>query len=423
MGGTVLASDWTELPVAPDARLVHVAPEGDPKTANGTASRPYRSIERAKRRLRQGSADRLLIRAGSVWHAALGKWTKSGRSATEPMVIGVYGDGPRPVFNTGDVAGILNVSPRMTISHLVISGIELRSGPHPSQAGYGMLWRTRLDDVLFEDVLIAGYRVNVNIETPAGRESTGVRFNRCIVLDSYSTSSHSQGMFLKRIRAPVIDECVLDHNGWRDRPADARPTKFCHNLYGTRSNPQLTIRGSLLSRASSHAFTCRNGVIVGNLFIGNSIASSTHGQTRLEDNVVLAASRKLVFGQRNDLETGGERGWGLQLSDSTRARGNIVAFTPGGRYALKGIAARWRPENIVHKWGKTTDPGERPGAAQVGAFNWPAIIEAHRQRPRGQWPEEIAPARLVAWVHESFRAEAPPPPLPSPDTDPVEPQR
>ena len=416
-----LASDWAELPLARDARLVHVAPEGNPRTANGTALRPYRSIERAKRQVRHRSADRLLIRAGSVWHTSLGRWLKSGRSATEPMVIGVYGEGPRPVFNTGDVAGILNVSPRTTVSHLVIRGIELRSGPHPNQAAYGMLWRTRLDDVLFEDVLIAGYRVNVNIETASKRESTGVRFNRCIVLDSYSTSSHSQGMFLKGVRGMVIDECVLDHNGWRDQPADARPTKFCHNIYGTRSNPQLTIRGSLLSRASSHAFTCRDGVIVGNLLIGNSIASSAQGRTRLEDNVVLAASRKLVFGDRHNPETGGERGWGFQMNESTRATGNIVAFTPGGRFPLKGIARQWRPENIVHEWGEMTDPGERPGAAQVGAFDWSGIVEAHRRRPRGQWPEGIAPARLVAWVQESFSSGTPP--LPAPDNDPVELQR
>jgi hypothetical protein len=163
-------------------------------------------------------------------------------------------------------------------------------------------------------------------------------------------------------------------------------------------------------------------VIVGNLFIDNSIAASAQGETRLEDNVVLAASRKLVFGDRHDPQTGGERGWGFQMSQSTRATGNIVAFTPGGRFPLKGIAQQWRPENIVHEWGAMTDPGQRPGAAQVGAFDWSSVIEAHRQRPRGRWPEQIAPARLVAWVQESFTSPTPPPP-PNWDADAVESQR
>ena len=45
--------------------------------------------------IRSGSADQLLLKRGDSWKESFGRWTKSGRSADESILISAYGVGNR----------------------------------------------------------------------------------------------------------------------------------------------------------------------------------------------------------------------------------------------------------------------------------------------------------------------------------------
>src|SRR5205823_11260695 len=62
-----------------------------------TAESAVKTIRRGQALLRNGQGDRLLLKRGDTFAEALGNWNKSGKSPDEPLVIGAYGEGPRPV--------------------------------------------------------------------------------------------------------------------------------------------------------------------------------------------------------------------------------------------------------------------------------------------------------------------------------------
>jgi hypothetical protein len=93
---------WTVITPPADARLVYVSSSAGNDANDGAGpTSPVRSLGRGASLLRDGSGDQLLLRCGDTWHEAFGQWARSGRSADEPLLIGQYGAGPRPVVATG----------------------------------------------------------------------------------------------------------------------------------------------------------------------------------------------------------------------------------------------------------------------------------------------------------------------------------
>ena len=58
-----------------------------------------------------------------------------------------------------------------------------------------------------------------------------VALRRNVIADAYSTNSHSQGIYADHVRRMLLEENVIDHNGWNESVNFASATIFNHNIY------------------------------------------------------------------------------------------------------------------------------------------------------------------------------------------------
>ena len=299
---------WTELTPSADTLTVYVSSSTGNNTNDGlTPSTPKATISAGKALLRSNMPDWLLLKAGDTWtNQNLGSLTKSGRSAAEPMVIGSYGSGARPLIRTGtnDGVGIFN-----QVSHVVIVGLHFNAHTFDgSQDTAGMRLVGSIDDLLVEDCFVQGYADNIiaiGINGPG--TFTNLRLRRCVIADSYSSAAHSQGIYTEKVDGLLIEECVFDHNGWKEGAGGSPATIFNHNTY-INATSNVVLRGNLFMRASSIAnkFNAdntgdsQNTLVENNFYIEGEIGISAGGNTNdalrfvnttIRDNVMMHIGR------------------------------------------------------------------------------------------------------------------------------------
>jgi len=192
---------------------------------------------------------------------------------------------------------------------------------------------------------------------------------RSVIVDSYSPASvgHSQGIFMRFAYYPLIEENIIDHNGWNESVSGAQRTKFNHNVYIQKDCLNPVFRNNITSRASSHGFQMRpGGSATGNLVMNSNNNFNSESVVEMMNNVAIHASVEPV--------TDSILGWGLALNATPDTlppttplfRDNIMAHSPGEPEngatnpedlipLYQGLVQR---DNIVYKWGNTpSDPG------------------------------------------------------------------
>ena len=200
--------------------------------------------------LRYGYPDWLLLKKGDVWtNEQIGCFHQFGRSAREPLLISSYGSGSRPLLKTDGAGGICSVGGAgRGVDFVALVGIEFyaytrdpssrdfnASGVRREQSGGRFLNPNRW--LLIEDCKFSFYTDNLVFELGPVQY---VALRRNVIVDSYSTSSHSQGLLANNIISLLIEENVFDHNGWNESVPYASPTIFNHNLYlqGAAADPK-----------------------------------------------------------------------------------------------------------------------------------------------------------------------------------------
>ena len=128
-GPAPFGAGFTELKPSVDSRIIHVSSsQGNDANSGEDEANPVQSIARGKTLLRDGFPDWLVLRKGDTWYEGLGQWRKSGRSASEPMVVYSYGaSNTRPLLKTGTNNGLTTDgsggSP-LSMNYLVFKGIH-----------------------------------------------------------------------------------------------------------------------------------------------------------------------------------------------------------------------------------------------------------------------------------------------------------
>ncbi len=323
---------WTELVPASDSRVFYVAENGSDSNDGLSPDRALRTVNEGIRRLRDGSPDWLLLRRGDTFSESLGSWNKSGRSESQKMVIGAYGEGPRPVLLTGTGKG-LSMIKRDRRAHLAFVSLELRPGVKYRDYGIRMV-SGGVEDVLMEDLLISGYTHGIALHGDSSSDMRDIEIRRCVIIDNAGTT-HAQGLFADKVDGILVVGCIFDRNGWEPgRGRDATATIFAHNVYMQRTVKNLEFRDNFSSRASSHGIQARlGGDLEGNVFWSNPIgvmfgnegvrSDEPPVQGSINNNIVLEGIH-----QNDDHK----RGWGIQVqhADGVEVRGNIVANSTVG---------------------------------------------------------------------------------------------
>lgn len=238
-------------------RFIYVDPAGsntNPGTLASPKATPGSVASGGLSALRSGKPDWLLLKNGSTFaNASFDILSTPGQDANNPIVIAGYDPanpqvpnpgtgGARPIIQvTSSSSNGLGIGLWSLADFIAIMGIEFycpnrdpANGSPPSEkdshfTGVSVLAGSTW--LLFEDCKISWFEMGMDFE-PYPNFNSNVRIRRCVVTDSYSTSSNIAGI----LAGPwndlfLLDGNVWDHNGWNATIAGAGATGFRHNLY------------------------------------------------------------------------------------------------------------------------------------------------------------------------------------------------
>jgi hypothetical protein len=372
-GVRIGTNGWAELSPLLESRVIYVSSSRGSDSNDGLSpERPKRTIAAGYRLLRDREPDWLLLRSGDTWEEGQLWWTKSGRSPSERMVMGSYGEGPRPLWKTGTQSGIAGDPKGRGLAHANLVFRDLRLVQHRNEgtsggSGFQLLngWR----DVLIENCLVERYRVNLCFQAyTEGVRQSRIAVRRSVIVDALATNeAHAQGIFAEGVDGLLLEENVLDRNGWG--PGAMTANIFRHNVYvqtkvgGDSGCTNVVTRGNISARAAATGLMQRpGGVVEGNLFLQNPIAVQfgysggppVGGVVR--GNVVLDA---------RDIRPGEPRAFGVWVTnvDGALIERNIVAHQETATYNAVGLNVDGRyakvvvRDNIVYAWAEPSGGG------------------------------------------------------------------
>ena len=337
---------WSLLTPTVDSRLVYVSSSlGNDDTAEFVKSsdvddvnnpgliKPYKTIEAALGQTRDGYPDWVILRRGDVWEVSNILSIKAGRSVFERSVVATYGPSTqRPIIKTQADKGF---SLWVSVDFVAIIGISLYAeyrDPNSSKfSGWGNtrspvgIYMYQPDGTTKKAVLIENNDINFfgtgMVMTGEGKlEDVVIRRN--IVRNSYSESSHSQGIYANNASI-LLEENVFDHNGWYkqqigsgNNQEEGQATFFNHNTYFSDSKDTRFVNNIFLRSASIQnkwtansdedkavdSIKSENLWIEGNVYVEGEIGISAGGNTDLntgprwrnitiQDNIMLAIGR------------------------------------------------------------------------------------------------------------------------------------
>jgi hypothetical protein len=338
------ADGWTIFTPSADTRIVYVSSStGNDIYAGALQDKPVKTIAKGISRLRNGYPDWLLLKKGDTWYESIGWPNLSGRSASNPILLSSYGTGPRPVIKSGGKSGFAATGSRgiKAINNISLVGLDFyaqtRDPSSPEFAGVagatGISWIINAANILIEDCVVRYYRNNIVMgEGPLVLSNVSLRRN--IIVDAYSTDSHSQGLYADGINTLMLEGNVFDHNGWNASIRGAEPTIFNHNVYIQITNGPATLTKNILANASSHGAQVRSGgTVSNNLFVHNPIGLLIgHSASTVSNNVVT---------EGGDIGPGDQRGFGIDVNStvngSVKVVNNVIAHEASGSPYGHGI--------------------------------------------------------------------------------------
>lgn len=389
---------------SPDTRIVYVSSSGgtdwsddivyraDDPEIGGDPFHPvgeplaYRTISAAVDRLRDGEPDWILLRKGDAWEVGFSdpRWTLSGAGPLEPMVIGGWGEGARPVVP--DVITRYGPNdPDAAFDHVAIVGLHFTDGIERLVGGRGFL----IEDCYFDECAAAIQGLGP-IDDRTYLFDVAIR--RCVLFGNYATDSHAQNLFVARTDGLLVEECVLDRGGWHPDIAGAEPTIFNHNAYIQNTTTNVVFRGNISARASSHGVQMRRGGLCeDNLFLQNPV-SILFGSTENEWPAIVGSGviRENVILDSRDIDQH-PRGHGVWMErvDDVEAYGNIIAHQRSGSVGVAfNLGQEYRDvtlrDNVVYNWTKPGDLRAGLGVKVDGEpFGENTIAANLIQQPRG----------------------------------------
>ncbi len=370
-GGDPFADDggWTQLTPSPDSRIVYVSSSTGSDASSGLSPvAPKRTLAAAFALLRDGYPDWLVLRCGDTWLESLPWWGKSGRSDYEPMVISSYGPGERPLLKTGTNVGFQTAAfvgvPRQ---HIALT--DLHFWAHTNQgttAAAGIDITNGVTDLLIENCYVEQYQTNIAVQGIETRP-TNIRIRRSIIANSVSTTGRSAGILFGHTDGALIDECILDHNGWSETIPGCQPTIFTHNIYINPDNTTgIVVRASIIARGGASGTRSTGELCEDNLFLQNPIGMALGPDTRVVRNNVFLDSRDIDAADPRGIGMDGTIGPGVEiygniLAHQVSGTGNTKAMNLGGDYG--GLKLH---DNLVYNWVQSVN-NQAPAIALEGA--------------------------------------------------------
>jgi len=307
-----------------------------------------------------------------------------GYSPENPIFIGSYGEGSRPVFipTTYDGNGIRTESnrPAGAPMNIIVQGLDFH---HKLRDPNSNLWIDTLGYVESQDLRSAfafnmlgkwiviedcrfqyfgGGRgasmVEENLLNPESRPEYSL-LRRNIIRYNWGNQSlsHSQGFFTQWSHNMVVEENLFDHNVWLGDPSNpefphpstpnAYPNKFSQEIYLQYTPYDIVVRNNIIARASNFGIQARSGGhIDNNLILKSPVAMMIANSGSVTNNTVLYG-RDMITVDINSVDYKDNNfldsyqtdnyvkigsGWGIQSLwyHSALIKNNIVAHKTAG---------------------------------------------------------------------------------------------
>ena len=393
-----------------------------PSVTIPSAGQACATITKGLSLLRSPSADWLLLKngdtfAGQDFNGSGGQFCYLGTSSTQPLLIGTYGTGARPLVevtgtnSTGAAMNIAECSGGTGGDKVAIVGIEFYAYTRdPSNASYrlpssdlnGIYDLETVSSMLIENCKFSFFTMNIYIDEvllSGNTPGANLTIRRNVIVNAYSTTSTgADGMLIDGINNLLIQENVIDSNGWNATIAGTGANALNHNLYlqcdidgGNKCNSNVTVIGNIISNDASGSQFRSGGTVTNNAFIrnpyGHNIGQPWSGvQTLVNNNVHIEQIDNTVNG-----------GTGNSIDTI-----NTFSSYNGNSYN-RGTATYWATSSFIVApldsggGGINIDPGQvgsvvenniacnsiQDGGAPSGALIWnqSSSQHAHRQLP------------------------------------------
>ncbi len=305
---------WTIFTPSDDSRIMYVSNEGNDSTGQiyddsdavlgGNPFNPtgpintYATYAAAYANARSGYADWILFKRGETFYQTVGSMWNNGRSASEPFLIGSYGDdGLSPVLKVGASSGLVfstaSPSTPRTIKYVAIQGMHFYAHTrNPSDLEYsdsagsnGLNILAYNSGNVVKNILFEGcaflYFSNNSIQSGAGAEHVAdIDLRRNIFAYNYSVSTaHSQGLYSYLTDRLLLEENIFNHNGWLVQAGsggNGQATIFNHNTYFASVSDavfskNIFIRPSSMQNKFTGEYYSNNIILDNNLYIDGEI--------------------------------------------------------------------------------------------------------------------------------------------------------
>lgn len=342
--------------------------DGNDGLSPGQAWQTGANVEPA---IRQGYSDRFYFLRGETWVGpgfSFNNVKLIGRSASQPIVFGYYGDNndPRPKFETTGGSGFdvfgnsgselayfamvglhfENVSTTETNADgFRFNGSGVNSSPNAPNAVYGATY------CLVEDCCFDSYCNNLTFD-PQG-DNVGaffdVRLRRNLIVNSYRynpdltlTDNRSQGAFIGQTTGVLLEGNYYDHNGWIESQVllvggvpNTPYDNLNHNVYTTSKCRNVVTRWDFCLRAGGPAMQHRSGGTLHESFFQDNPNHYTNGVVRggsepvVPEGVTCDVQRNVFLKANAGQGDGNYKGieFANQASAPSTVQDNIVAHT------------------------------------------------------------------------------------------------
>ena len=440
---------WTILTPSIDSRVIYVSSSsGDDSNDGLSVGAPKKTLSNAVGKLRDGYPDQLRLKRGDRWAGETLQSVRllSGRSFDERLVVGAYGDGPRPILDVRSEAYDLDGS---TTSNLVFVGIDFYAGVRdPSSVDWpgidalsnfnGLRLVGSGENILIEDCRFRFFGDAIIVE---GFGSGDPRFRnfsirRSIVQHSWLPGSYSDpenkvtisnGMYVTGTDGILIEECLFDQNGYLDSVPNAGPNMFNHNIYLQYTNSGTLVRGNFITRASAHGIQMRSlGLCEDTFFAQNAVNVNFTGVSPPTHEFTDAIGRYNVIEEGTLMDPANSDWprssavWAMHIEFDRHAiwtRNIIANRTDNGVNSAFHIAATASADlidNIVYEWDSSydtvnpnwIDPERSAGsyyASLGGVPSLDAFIGTAAERGALEWDEAYTAYAVNAYIRDGFR--------------------
>ena len=345
---------------------------------------PYATVAAAMANVRSGYPDWVLLKRGETWTGTSDISIVSGRSPSEPYLVGCYGSaGARPILETGANRAINRVD--NTDNYVVLFGLDFyahtRDPNNPSfnptlTDNIGLRWLGGGDTITIDDCVMRYYRQNITIEPYNGKSFSNFLLKNNIIMWAYGTGAlgYGVGAFVSGTSGGFKAKSnVFYHNGWNDLITGATKSQYQHNIYIQTNNDPTGIEFSDNVSLDASAYgvhfraggQCYNNLIsgcaigLGVAFLGTPLGSGVTAD--IANNVVLQGTN---MDPLNVNTATSQAVWGINVAPDAQDSGgtvlvtdNIVAnrFDTGSISSINDSVNGTFTGNTIYEWEAAKD--------------------------------------------------------------------